>query len=245
MVDVTIHNLEFRRKAFSLSVPSLTIKAGEKVALMGENGCGKSTLIHLLTGLIEAPAGAITYQQQPLESLSHEARARRFSVLTQFSDISFPFSVLEVAMLGRYIHLSGNNYQALDKQKTLERLKLLDLDQYQTRRYGDLSGGEQRRVMLARVLNQDAPIVYLDEPNSSLDIRHTLEIFDHLQQLPHTVITSVHDINLAHRYFERFLFFKQGKLIYDVLRHQVTPQLLSEVYDVKVSADTASFSFGS
>ncbi len=243
MVNIKIQNLEYRRSDFSLNVPSLTIESGEKVALMGENGCGKSTLINLLAGLIESPQQSIFYQQQPLEEITHAKRARLFSVLPQFSDISFPFSVLEVALLGRYVHLKTNEFQQQDKDKTIELLKLLDIEQYKKRSYSDLSGGEKRRVMLARVLNQEAPIIYLDEPNSSLDIRHTLEIFDHLHQLPQTVITSVHDINLAYRYFERFLFFKKGELIYDVLRDQVTPQLLSEVYDVTVSSDTTSFSF--
>lgn len=245
MADIKIDNLEYRRGDFFLSIPSLNIDAGEKIALMGENGCGKSTLINLLAGLIDMPEQSIFYQQQPLEVLTHAARAKLFSVLPQFSDISFPFSVQEVALLGRYVHINGNEFQEDDKEKTLDLLKLLDIEQYKDRRYSDLSGGEKRRVMLARVLNQEAPIIYLDEPNASLDIRHTLEIFDHLHQLEQTVITSVHDINLAYHYFERFLFFKKGELIYDVLRDQITPQLLSEVYDVKVSLDTASFSFSS
>ncbi len=112
MVNIKIQNLEYRRSDFSLNVPSLTIESGEKVALMGENGCGKSTLINLLAGLIESPQQSIFYQQQPLEEITHAKRARLFSVLPQFSDISFPFSVLEVALLGRYVHLkpmSSNN----------------------------------------------------------------------------------------------------------------------------------------
>ncbi|WP_375749624.1 ABC transporter ATP-binding protein [Vibrio sp. HN007] len=243
MANLTIKNLNFSRGDFKLSVPELEIKHGEKVALMGENGCGKSTLINLATGLIDVPKKSVFYQNRAIEKIPHAERARLFSVLAQFSDISFPFSVMEVALLGRYVHLTSNDFQQKDRDITLDLLKLLDIDQYKDKSYADLSGGEKRRVMIARVLNQEAPIIFMDEPNSSLDIRHTLEIFEHMHRLPQTVITSVHDINLAHRYFDRFLFFKQGNLIYDVPRDAVTPQLLSEVYDVTVSTDTSSFNF--
>lgn len=243
MASIDIHDLSYRRGDFSLAIPSLSINAGEKVALMGENGCGKSTLINLLAGFIESNKEAVRYQDRALESISHTERARIFSVLPQFSDISFPFSVFEVALLGRFTHLNGADFQAEDREKTAQLLTLLDLDKYQQRSFAELSGGEKRRVMIARVLNQEAPIIYLDEPNSSLDIRHTLEIFEHLSQLSHTVVTSVHDINLAHRYFDRFLFFKNGSLLYDVKKEQVSQQLLSEVYDVSVSTDHRCFSF--
>ena len=209
MADLEIKNLRYIRSEFSLEIPSLTIRAGEKIALMGENGCGKSTLINLATGLLELEGDSVFYNQHPLNKTPHVQRATLFSVLPQFSDIAFPFSVLEVALLGRYVHLEKNEFQQSDREKTIELLKLLDIEKYKDKSYADLSGGEKRRVMIARVLNQEAPIIFLDEPNSSLDIRHTLEIFEHLYRMPQTVVTSVHDINLAHRYFDRFLFFKK------------------------------------
>ncbi|MEI6859153.1 MAG: ABC transporter ATP-binding protein [Shewanella sp.] len=243
MANIEIKNLAYSKGDFSLSIPSLAIAEGEKVALMGENGCGKSTLINLLAGLVEPNKKSVYYQGEAIETISHSLRARLFSVLPQFSEISFPFSVLEVAMLGRFVHMTGTEFQQVDRDKTMELLKLLDMTQYKDRSFAELSGGEKRRVMIARVLNQEASIIFLDEPNSSLDVRHTLEIFSHLYQLQQTIITSVHDVNLAHRYFDRFLFFKNGELIFDVLRDDVTTQLLSEVYDVSVSTDTTSFNF--
>jgi iron complex transport system ATP-binding protein len=93
------------------------------------------------------------------------------------------------------------------------------------------------------VLCQQAPIIYLDEPNASLDIRHTLEIFELLSGRGETVISPVHDINLAERFFERFLLLKQGKLLADVGRDHLTPDLLSETYDVQVTRGAAAFTF--
>ena len=243
MVDIQINNLVYKRANFSLCLESLNIQAGEKVALMGENGCGKSTLINLMAGLIDEGTGSVFYLNQALKTINHAKRAHLFSVLPQFSDVSFPFSVLEVALLGRFVHMEGSEFNESDKNQTIELLTQLDLAHYKDRSFSELSGGEKRRVMIARVLNQQAPIIYLDEPNSSLDIRHTLEVFDYLQQLDQTVVTSVHDVNLAYRYFDRFLFFKQGRLLFDVSRDEVTSQLLSEVYDVSVSIDTTSFNF--
>lgn len=243
MADIQIKNLNYQRADFALTIESLNIRSGEKVALMGENGCGKSTLINLMAGLNEANAKSIFYQNERLEKISHSKRAHLFSVLPQFSDISFPFRVCEVVLLGRFAKLTGVDFNQSDRDKSLNLMQLLDIDQYAQRSFSDLSGGEKRRVMIARVLNQEAPIIYLDEPNSSLDIRHTLQIFEHLRQLPQTVISSVHDVNLAYQYFDRFLFFKNGNLIFDATRDEVTSPLLAEVYDVSVSMDTHSFSF--
>ncbi|WP_432454026.1 MULTISPECIES: ABC transporter ATP-binding protein [unclassified Agarivorans] len=243
MAKISINALCYQRGDFQLELDSLTISEGEKVALMGENGCGKSTLINLLTGLIEPPPNSVFYDGFDLRDTPHLARAKQFALLSQFSDISFPFSVFEVVQLGRFACSNGQSFSQQDRDKTQALLSLLDIQRYQSKSYTELSGGEQRRVMLARVLNQDAPIVYLDEPNASLDIRHTLQIFEHLYSLPQTIISSVHDINLAHRYFDRFLFLKQGKLLYDVVQQQLSPALLSEVYDVSVTRSDTSFCF--
>ncbi|SDJ78843.1 iron complex transport system ATP-binding protein [Ferrimonas sediminum] len=243
MAEIRVDLLVYRRDQFSLEVDELVIRPGEKVALMGENGCGKSTLLGLLSGLLTPQSGTIEYGGRPLAQLGFPQRSTLFSLLSQSSDIAFPFTVAEVALMGRFAHLKGGQYSDEDRRQTRELLALLDVLRYQDRGYGELSGGEQRRVMMARVLNQATPIVYLDEPNSSLDVRHTLQIFSHLAQLEATVVTSVHDINLAHRHFDRFLFFKAGRLLHDVPRRDVTPQLLSEVYDVSVSLGTDSFSF--
>jgi len=243
MADITLKDLRFTRPDFKLTIEQLHIRQGEKIALMGENGCGKSTLIGLMTGLLDKGEGEVCYQGNKLSAISHTERAKQFAVLPQFSDISFPFTVFEVVRMGRFVHINGNQFSDTDDQQSEKLLELLDLIKYRDKSYAELSGGEKKRVMLARVLNQQAPVIYLDEPNSSLDIRHTLEIFQHLGRLPQTVITSVHDINLAYRYFDRFLFFKQGTLLHDVSRSQITSQLLSEVYDVSVTTDTDSFSF--
>ena len=243
MAELQVEKLHFSRKDFSLELESLQVGDGEKVAVMGENGCGKSTLLQLLCGLLTPQSGTINYNNMSLSTVAMPVRATLFSLLPQQSEVIFPFSVHEVVLFGRFPHCSGNKFTPEDEEHTQLLLQRLDLLELKERPFNQLSGGEQRRVMLARVLNQQAEIIYLDEPNASLDIRHTLDIFRLLTDRQETLIAPVHDINLAYRFFDRFLFLKQGKLLADVAKADVTPELLAETYDVQVTAGTAAFEF--
>lgn len=242
MAELRVENLNFTRGDFQLQLDELTVHPGDKVAILGENGSGKSTLLQLLCGVLHGK-GKVYYGARALNKIPVPERAQLFSLLPQFSEVIFPFSVEEVVLFGRFPHVQGNCFTAEDKLLSEQQLERLDLLQLRNRQFNQLSGGEKRRVMLARVLNQQAPIIYLDEPNASLDIRHTLEIFELLNQRDETVISPVHDINLAERFFERFLLLKQGKLLADVSRDQLTPELLTETYDVQVTSGAAAFTF--
>lgn len=242
MADLTLHGLNFLRGDFTLSLPDLRVAAGEKLAILGENGSGKSTLLQLLCGLLEG-SGKINYDDQPLARLSFSKRARIFALLPQQAEVLFPFTVFEVVLFGRFVFMQHNRANDTDREATRSLLTQLDLEHLAERRFNQLSGGEQRRVMLARALNQQTDILYLDEPNASLDVRHSLDIFTHLRDSTRTVISPVHDINLAAGYFERFWLLKHGKLLADVRRDELTTDLLSETFDVQVSAAAGSFVF--
>ncbi len=97
--------------------------------------------------------------------------------------------------------------------------------------------------MLARVINQGSPVQILDEPVSMLDIRHELEILDLLVNSDKTVVASIHDVNLAVEYFDRFIFLKNGELAFNIRKSELKPSIISEVFDVKVSANTGRFAF--
>jgi iron complex transport system ATP-binding protein len=243
MAELQVNNLHFSRGDFALQVDGLQVIAGEKIAVMGENGCGKSTLLQLLCGLLTPDGGSVSYDDSNLATIAMPQRAQLFALLPQLSEVIFPFSVYEVVLFGRFPHCVGNSFSAADEEQSKRLLQRLDLLDLQQRPFNQLSGGEQRRVMLARVLNQQAQIIYLDEPNASLDIRHTLDIFTLLTGRSETLIAPVHDINLAYRFFDRFLFLKKGQLLADVGRDDVTPELLAETYDVQVTAGTAAFEF--
>lgn len=242
MAELSIRDLHFQRGDFLLKLASVKVVTGEKIAILGENGSGKSTLLQLLTGLL-ASQKAISFAEQPLENLSMLQRAQLFSLLPQQAEVIFPFTVFEVILFGRFAQIQGQSPSEADLQTTRQLLQQFELEGLATRNFNQLSGGEQRRVMLARVLNQQARILFLDEPNASLDVRHSLEIFDYLHRQQHTLIAPVHDINLAARFFERFWLLKRGKMLADVPRAGLSCNLLSETFDVKVSAVADSFVF--
>jgi len=243
MAQLEIDKLNFHRGSFGLQIDSLQVAPGEKIAILGENGSGKTTLLQLLAGLLKSKKGKIGYGDRPLKKIPVAERARLFSLLPQFSEVVFPFTVSEVVLFGRYPLLRGSAFSEQDRKATEERLAELDLLPLRERSFNQLSGGEQRRVMLARVLNQQAPLIYLDEPNAGLDIRHTLEIFSRLTERSETVIASVHDVNLAGQFFHRFWLLKQGRLLADLSREQLTPEHLAETYDVEVVTGPVAFQF--
>jgi iron complex transport system ATP-binding protein len=242
MAELELEQLHFSRGDFTLQLPTLKVSPGEKLAILGENGSGKSTLLQLLTGLLSG-RGRICYNQQPLKKIPLIKRARLFALLPQQAQVIFPFSVFEVALYGRFAQTDGRCPTGRDRELTHELLDQLDLAPLAARSFNRLSGGEQRRVMLARALNQQTPILYLDEPNASLDVRHSLDICAYLCRTSQTIIAPVHDINLAARFFTRFWLLKNGRLLADVRRDQLSCQLLSETYDVQVSAAADIFSF--
>ncbi|TCK60753.1 ABC transporter ATP-binding protein [Seleniivibrio woodruffii] len=231
----------YKRPDFALDINELSIKNHEKVAILGENGCGKSTFINYSCGLLDSEIN-VSYMDRPLKTLNTEERANIFALFSQNPDVAFPFTVFEVVRMGRF-RMCGGNYSRKDDEKTIEKLTLFDIVRYKDKRLDELSGGEKRRVLLARAFNQETPYLFLDEPVSMLDIRHSLEIMNIIEDTMKTVIASMHDVNLAIRYFKRLIFMKDGRILYDVSNKEVTPQIIEEVYNVKVSPYNNAYSF--
>jgi iron complex transport system ATP-binding protein len=231
----------YKRTDFALDINDLTIRTHDKVAILGENGCGKSTFINYSCGLLDSEIN-VSYMDRPLKSMSTEDRAQMFALFAQNPDAAFPFTVFEIVRMGRF-RMCGGRYSRKDDDRTIEKLTLFDILKYKDKRLNELSGGEKRRVLLARAFNQETPFLFLDEPVSMLDVRHSLEIMNIIEDTMKTVIASMHDINLAIRYFRRLIFMKNGQIIYDISNKDVTPQIIEEVYNVKVSPNTHDFSF--
>lgn len=227
--------ISLKRGGFHLDIPPFGINRGEKTALLGENGSGKSTLLHLMTGVLGS--AEVSYMGTSLQKMGYAERSAMFSFLPQTADVSFPFTVFEVVRFGRFRSQKGAD------EATEKSLKMADMYHMRDRTFNDLSGGEKRRVMFARVINQDTPVQFLDEPVSMLDIRHMLETLELLVNTEKTVIASIHDVNLASEYFDRLIFLKNGKLAYDISSDQVSGDIISEVFDVKVSGAAGRFSF--
>lgn len=232
--------IEFTRDSFSLSLSALTIDYKQRVAILGENGCGKSTFINLSCGLLGNYE--IEFAGKQLKKMDSRERAKTFALFAQNPSMAFPFTVFEIVRMGRFAHNSGK-YTQSDNDKTYEAMTLFDIVGHQKKKFHELSGGEQRRVMLARAFNQDTPYIFLDEPVSMLDIRHGLEIMNIIEDSGKTIVASMHDVNLSLRYFDRLIMMKNGRIIYDIIPKQINPEIIQEIYNVKISDNSHSFSF--
>ena len=213
------------------------VAAGEFVGVLGPNGCGKSTLLHALSGLLPPRGGRITVMDQALGALPSRLRAQTLAVVPQSSEVRFPFSCLEIVLMGRYPHRRRlGSLTDEDLLWALRSMRRTTTDHLRDRPVTQVSGGECQRVVIARALAQDPRILLLDEATSSLDVRKKLEIFEILKHLNQarslTVLCAMHDLNLAALYCRRLMFIKDGRIIRDGPTEAVfTPEILAAVYD--------------
>lgn len=222
---------------------SFSVAPGEMLGILGPNGSGKSTLLRLLSGVLNPASGEVRVHGRPLASYSRRELGQAIAVVPQDTVIEFPFSVTEVVLMGRSPHLGGFAFEG-DRDvevahRAMRRTGVLHLAH---RSIHELSGGERQRVVLARALAQEARIMLLDEPGAFLDIRHTVEIYDLLQDLQRegrSVVTVLHDLNLAALYCDRVALLKAGRLFrLGTPAEVITYSALTEVYETEVYVDT-------
>lgn len=210
---------------------SLSVAPGECVGLIGPNGAGKSTLMRAALGLI-AFDGASS-----LASLPPRARAMAASWLPQQREIAWGMTVADLVSLGRLPHRrTGAPLTQADRQAITDAMTAADVTALAGRAASSLSGGEQARVLLARALAQDTPVLLADEPIAALDPAHqiaTMEIFAKRARQGKTVITALHDLGLAARWCTRLILMDQGRIVADGAPADVlTPDRLRAVYGV-------------
>jgi ABC-type cobalamin/Fe3+-siderophores transport system ATPase subunit len=224
---------------------SLEVNSGEVVALIGPNGAGKSTLVRAISGVIPVESGRIYFNDfrsssVNLLSLSPMRRARSLAVVPQSASMPPAFTVWETVLMGRTPHLNFlGQVSAKDEEiarLALEKVDVLDLLE---RRVGELSGGEQQRVLLARALAQSTPILLLDEPTSNLDLHYQVSFMETVCALVQrdnlAVLVALHDLNLAARYSTRVALLVDGEIKATGTPRQVmTPELISTAYHLPV-----------
>lgn len=208
---------------------------GEVLAVIGPNGAGKSTLLHLLSGNLKASAGVITIDGIDTSTTAPSDLALIRGVLTQRARSDIPFSVIQVVAMGRFPHRRDPaNSSAIDTTIVAEAMERTDTTRFARRIYSTLSGGEQTRVSLARVLAQDTPIVFLDEPTTALDVANQERIMKETLSIAsqgRTVIAVLHDLNAAAVYADRIVLMDGGRIVATGPPAEVlTSELLSEVY---------------
>ncbi len=175
-----------------------SIGSGDRLAIIGPNGAGKSTLLRCLYRALKPSRGQVLLDGQDIWTLNPRETARKVAVVLQEMPADFPFCVHDIVMMGRIPRRTGfSGWTDKDRSEVLHALEHLSLQSMASRPFSTLSGGEKQRVLVARALAQEPELIILDEPTNHLDIRHQLEILSLLKGLGLTIITSLHDINLA------------------------------------------------
>jgi iron complex transport system ATP-binding protein len=196
---------------------SLSLSSGHLVALVGPNGAGKTTLLRALAGLLPSD-GAIHVGGDALSSLSLRERARRFAYLPQGHMVHWPLPVRDIVALGRFPHGATDPGRLTPKDaEAVERaMRATDVVGFSERRVTELSGGERSRVVLARVLAVEAPVMLADEPTASLDPRYQIDVMTSLRNAADggmLVMVVTHDLGLAARFADTVLVLSEGRLV--------------------------------
>lgn len=231
---LNVDGLCFRYPGSAASVldnVTVSIKPGEKVALVGPNGAGKSTLMKLILGLEQIQSGNI-------EVYGHRAHAcrHRVAMVPQKSSVdwTFPVTVRQVVTMGRYVHLGWfRNAGKQDKEAVDRALETMEICDIADKQVGELSGGQQQRVMLARTLAHNADLLLLDEPLNHVDIA-TQELMFHtiekICSLGKSVLVSTHDLGILTVHFSRVLFLDKTIIADGDVQEVLTPQNIARAY---------------
>jgi iron complex transport system ATP-binding protein len=237
-LKLTINKLSFNYTGIPvLKDVELEVESGEMLGIVGPNGSGKSTLLKCINRILKTQKNTVLIDSNDTSKLNLSELAKMMGYVPQTSTNTFPFTVFDVVLMGRkpYIHW---NLSERDYEIVAEVLDFLGIGDLSMRHFNELSGGEQQKVIVARALAQQPRLLLLDEPTSSLDIKHQLEIMCILKSLTQSkersVIVSMHDLNLASRFSDIILMLKQG-CIYAVGTPEavLTEENIDAVYGIK------------
>jgi iron complex transport system ATP-binding protein len=223
-----------------VSAGVLHAAAGTIVGLVGPNGSGKSTLLRTVYRALRPTEGVIRIGGDPVWGMSARQAARRTAVLTQESAADFDFTVSEIVALGRVPHKGLLQRTNVTDERIIEAsLARAGASSLVERRFSTLSGGEKQKVLIARALAQEPKVLILDEPTNHLDIAAQLELLELVSSLRITVVTAVHDLNLATSYCDQVFVLDAGRVVASGSPEEVfVPDLLMQVFRVRAHCGT-------
>lgn len=211
------------------------IAPGRITAVMGPNGCGKTTLLRCIGGLLEPTSGSVEIDGQEVGSYSARALAQKVAFVRQQAQTDFEFSAFETVLMGRnpYQHHLQNESQK-DWDIVEQCMKQTNTWHLRLAKPAEMSGGEMQRVMIARALAQQTPVLLMDEPVSNLDIAHQLEIMRLLRTTDKTVVIVIHDLNLALQFCDDLMLIHNGALLFHGrMADGLTTENIATAYGVK------------
>ena len=220
---------------------SFTAQPNEKICILGPNGCGKTTLLRGIAGLLPTD-GYIDVSGLDMRQLNSRQAAAKLAYMSQISSVYFSYTVHETVMLGRYAHIKRGLFSSVsqsDKQIVLDAMEKTGTLDLKDRLITELSGGQLQRVFLARTFAQNPQIILLDEPTNHLDLKYQIELVKNLQewvrQDSRCVIAVFHDINLAFSFADRIILMKDGHIMADERTEKFDISALNSVYGIDVS----------
>lgn len=217
MVKINIKDMCFGySSALILDNISINIHKASFVSIVGPNGAGKSTFLKCLNKILIPNYGDVHIDENNLHHMKRMEVARNLAYVPQGSNRVFPTTVFETVLMGRRPHLGWFSNEN-DNEKVWEVLEEMGLEDLALRNFDELSGGQQQKILIARALAQDTGVILLDEPTSSLDIWHQLDVMENVKRLVNernvTALMAVHDLNLASKYSDQILMMKNGQIV--------------------------------
>lgn len=220
---------------------SIHAKKKEFVGIIGPNGSGKSTLLKCIYRILQPSTGAIFLENKNIKEFSMKESAKKMAVVSQHNNYNFDFTVSDMVLMGRAPHKKFIEKDNAEDYKIMEEsLEKVGMTDYAKRSFSSLSGGEKQRIILARALAQKTECLILDEPTNHLDIKYQLQFMDTVKELGVTVISAIHDLNIAALYCDKIYAMKAGKIVkFGIPREVLTKELIKSLYEVdaKVMVD--------
>ena len=240
MLRIEKHTMGYPGKPDILRDIDLELNRSDILALIGPNGSGKTTLMRGITGLLPPRSGRVSFDDRDLFSMPIRERASLISVVPQMATLPPGYTVFESVSHGRTPYLNWyGKLSEKDREAIESALRLTGLEALADKEVAAISGGEQQRVILARALAQDAPVMILDEPTNCLDLRYQIELLELVRQVSRQkglcCLLIIHDLNLAARFADRIAILDKGSIAACGTPEAVLrPELLTEVYKTPV-----------
>jgi iron complex transport system ATP-binding protein len=224
------------------------VEKGEFVGVIGPNGSGKTTLLKMLYRLLSPQKGEILFELVPIRKMDRADIAKRIGVVAQETQLLFPFSVLETVLMGRSPYLGHLMFESeKDLEIAKKAMEWTETLSFSERPMDELSGGERKRVFIARALAQEPEVILLDEPTANLDIHHQMDFLDLILTLNRerglTILMASHDMNVASEFCDRLILLQEGR-IYQIGTPDevITKENIEKVYGCEVWVDQNPFS---
>lgn len=221
---------------------SFTAEPNEKLFIIGPNGCGKTTLLRAVAGLIPF-TGNVLIDGEPVTRMKRKETAKKIAMMSQLSAVYFSYTVYETVMQGRYAHMSGGMFKgesSSDIEAVTACLESTDISELKDKNIRELSGGQLQRVFLARAFAQEPQILLLDEPTNHLDFKCQLELMRYLgrwAENPGRIVIGVtHDINLSLAFGDRLLALKDGGVFAQGRSGELDLDLINHTFGLDVRA---------